>query len=253
MIVAVLAAFAAMLRKQTRVAFILLVLGALVKYVSAVFIPLWLVFELTHQQQSTKIVDVQNGNHVQSGQESLLRRWSNRLLETFKQIDPRAATWLLLESALAGSILLFAFYAPFWNGINTFTGLGQQLRPLYYNSSIVGFISGPLQIIVPPSQHAALDKTLRLVFYTIFLVYGYLQTQKLWFLGSQADMRDVITAAAKSLCCVITDNLLVPALVHRLDAAAGCSRQGSIRPQARHLFCAGRTPHVCHRQFSVCE
>ena len=48
MMVCVLGAFLCMLRGRARTAFMLLVLGALVKYVSAVFVPLWLVYELRH-------------------------------------------------------------------------------------------------------------------------------------------------------------------------------------------------------------
>ncbi len=127
----------------------------------------------------------------------LVIEWMREAASTVREIDLRAAVSLVGSATVIGLALMVAFYAPFWAGINTFTGLGQQLRPLYYNSSIVGFISAPLQLLVPASKDAALDKTLRLIFYTIFFVYSYLQTQRLWMLGRQANLRDVITAAAK--------------------------------------------------------
>src|SRR5215469_9249423 len=52
MMVCVLAAFALMLNRRARTAFAFLALGALVKYVSAVFIPLWLVYELRTRSRS---------------------------------------------------------------------------------------------------------------------------------------------------------------------------------------------------------
>src|SRR5215469_703217 len=54
MMVFVLAAFALMLNRHARTAFVFLVLGALTKYVSAVFIPLWLVYELRVESPVTQ-------------------------------------------------------------------------------------------------------------------------------------------------------------------------------------------------------
>ena len=75
--------------------------------------------------------------------------------------------------------------------------MSQQLRPLYYNGSIVGLLAAPLQILVPSSQWPALDKTVRLVFYSLFGHYAFLQIRRLWSLREQSDLRDVITACAK--------------------------------------------------------
>ncbi len=54
MMVFVLAAFALMLNRHARAAFVFLVLGALTKYVSAVFIPLWLVYELRAESRARR-------------------------------------------------------------------------------------------------------------------------------------------------------------------------------------------------------
>ncbi|MFI5276392.1 MAG: hypothetical protein ACHQ1E_03930, partial [Ktedonobacterales bacterium] len=70
-------------------------------------------------------------------------------------------------------------------------------RPLYYNSSIVQFITAPLELLVQPAQYPALDKTVRLVFYALFVLYAAMQTHRLWVLGPLADIRDLLTAAAK--------------------------------------------------------
>ncbi len=234
MMVCVLAAFALMLHGRARTAFALLVMGALTKYVSAVFITLWLVYELRKRVREQKIlteetlavgiagtgavavhdgaadalptpvvldadeVEEEAGEPGLGGRgRELVVEWVRGAASTVREIDPRAAVSLIASASVIGLALVAVFYAPFWDGLHTFTGLGQQLRPLYYNSSIVGFISAPLQLIVPMSQDAALDKTLRLVFYTLFFAYAYLQTQRLWMLGAQATMRDLITAAAK--------------------------------------------------------
>ncbi|MGO8948576.1 MAG: glycosyltransferase family 39 protein [Ktedonobacterales bacterium] len=224
MMVCVLAAFALMLNRHARTALAFLVIGALIKYVAAIVIPLWLVYELRSRSRakdglSASLVAAGNtgGSAIvgplaapaEGGPENALEpglgersrdlviEWVREAASTVREIDPRAALSLIASSLVIGLGLTVACYAPFWVGLNTFTGLGQQLRPLYYNSSIVGFISAPLQLLVPQSQDAALDKTLRLIFYTLFFVYAYLQTQRLWMLGRQATLRDVITASAK--------------------------------------------------------
>jgi 4-amino-4-deoxy-L-arabinose transferase-like glycosyltransferase len=213
MMVCVLAAFALMLSRRARTAFAFLVVGALIKYVSAILIPLWLVFELRSRlrpdiaasESAARVSPPVEPTVGESGEEAtlgersrdLVIEWVRGAATTVREIDPKAAFSLLTSAGLIGLLLIVACYAPFWAGINTFTGLGQQLRPLYYNSSIVGFISAPLQLLVPASKDAALDKTLRLIFYTLFFIYAYIQTQRLWILGNQATMRDVITASAK--------------------------------------------------------
>ncbi len=198
MVVCVLGAFALMLNRHSRLAFTLLVLGALIKYVSAVFIPLWLVYELRHRVRTRAVTDTapSQSPSTTSARDTILK-WARTAAGTVREVDYRAAIWLLASVTVIGGVLVVGFYAPFWDGLATFTGLGQQLRPLYYNSSIVAFVSAPLELIVPPSRYAALDKTVRLVFYALFTVYAYLQAQRLWFLGPQADIRHVITAAAK--------------------------------------------------------
>ena len=204
MMLCVVAAFAAMLRGRARIAFGLLVLGALVKYVSAFFVPLWLVYELRRRTRSVEVPAtlvavpaIPLAGAEQHPARALVRARVVAAREVLDRIDQRAAFWLLLHVTLIGGILTAAFYAPFWYGIKTFTGLGQQLRPGYYNTSLVGFLSAPLQILVQPHQFDALDKTVRLVFYVLFGIYAFIQTRRLWIGERQADVRQVITAAAK--------------------------------------------------------
>ena len=198
MMVCVLAAFLSMLHGRARTAFMLLVLGALVKYVSAVFVLLWLVYELRHlagkRASSSEVVDSAGGRRRKGG---MFARATRATIQAVGEIDHVAAFRLLASVTVIGLALVVAGYAPYWAGFDTFKGLGQQLRPLYYNGSIVGILAAPLQIFVPSSQWPALDKTVRLVFYTIFGVYTFLQLRRLWSLGSQSDLRDVITASAK--------------------------------------------------------
>lgn len=200
MMVCVLGAFILMLRGHARTAFMLLVLGALVKYVSAVFVPLWLVYELRHlaakRASSTLALESDDGV-TNTGKGSMLARATRAALRAVGEIDHVAAIRLLASVTVIGLVLIVAFYAPFWVGFDTFKGLGQQLRPLYYNGSIVGILAAPLQIFVPSSQWPALDKTVRLVFYVLFGLYAFVQIRRLWALSEQSDMRDVITASAK--------------------------------------------------------
>ena len=217
MMVCVLAAFALMLHRRARMAFAFLVIGALIKYVSAIVIPLWLVYELRSRSRArtnlaadthagsvpgheTGVSESEGGSQdagLGGRSRELVMEWVREAASSVREIEPRAAWSLIASATFIGLALTIICYAPFWVGINTFTGLGQQLRPLYYNSSIVGFISAPLQLLVPQSKDAALDKTLRLIFYTLFFIYAYLQTQRLWVLGRQATIRDVITGSAK--------------------------------------------------------
>ncbi len=195
MMVCVLLAFTLMLRGRSRLAFAFLVLGALIKYVSAVFVALWLIYELRHRVRSGE--PVAHVSADSAGNRSVLGVWWHGLVATVRELDYRAATGLVLQSALLGGVLVAVFYAPFWVGLKTFTGLGQQIRPLYYNSSIVGFFAAPLAQLVSADKQAAFDKTVRLICYTVFFAYAYFQVQRLWFLGPRSDMRHVITAAAK--------------------------------------------------------
>ncbi|HEY1389742.1 MAG TPA: glycosyltransferase 87 family protein [Ktedonobacterales bacterium] len=200
MMVCVLGAFLCMLHGRARTAFMLLVLGALVKYVSAVFVPLWLVYELRHLAAKRNAAPAAPGGDSEEahrGEGSVFARATRATIQAVGEVDKGAAFHLLASVTVIGLVMVVAFYAPYWDGLATFTGLGQQLRPLYYNGSIVGIIAAPLRMFVPSSQWPALDKTVRLVFYSLFGLYALFQIRRLWSLRDQSDLRDVITASAK--------------------------------------------------------
>ncbi|HEX8033035.1 MAG TPA: glycosyltransferase family 39 protein [Ktedonobacterales bacterium] len=218
MVVCVLGAFALMLRDYARGAFALLVLGALVKYVSAIFVPLWLVYELRHliphaaptrtalagaNDGSGRGVSIRGTRGFVTASHAMVMQWVRSATAAARQADRRAIGWLLAQSALIGIVLVAVAYAPFWDGFNTFLGLTQQIRPRYYNSSLVGFFSGPVQAIMSPGEYEAFDKTVRLVVYVFFAIYAYIQTRGLWQRGESATIRDVITAAAKIACAAL--------------------------------------------------
>ncbi len=194
MMICVLAAIALMLRGRAQLAFAFFTLGALTKYVSAFFVPLWLVYELRHRALRT-LPDALPA--FGSGWSKRIGWFARTARRTFGELDRAATVRLLAGATLIGATLTAVFYAPFWDGIKTFNGLGQQLRPLYYNASIVQFITAPLQLLVQPSEYSALDKTVRLVFYSLFIIFAAIQTRRLWILGPAADIRDLLTAAAK--------------------------------------------------------
>ena len=194
MMVCVLAAFTLMLRGRPQLAFACLTLGALTKYVSAFFVPLWLVYELRHRA----LTGMRPANDsTATGLRLRFGSLARAARHMINDLDRAATVRLLAGATLSGAVLVVVFYAPFWDGLKTFNGLGQQLRPLYYNSSIVQFITAPLELLVQPAQYPALDKTVRLVFYAIFILYAAIQTHRLWVLGPLADIRDLLTAAAK--------------------------------------------------------
>ena len=202
MVVCVLAAFACMLSGHARTAFALLVLGALIKYFSAVFVVFWLAYELRHRVQPHVALaegkgEIPRGEPARWSGAFSPRRWLTIAVRTVTELDRRAVAWLLVSVTAIGAALTAVFYAPFWVGFRTFTGLSQQIRPLYYNGSLVGFFAAPLEALLPQSQHPAFDKTVRLIFYGLFAIYVYLQAQDIWVKGPRSDLRDVITACAK--------------------------------------------------------
>lgn len=194
MIVCVLAAFALMLRGRSQLAFGFLVVGAVIKYVSAFLVPLWLVYELRHRALTGKLHMDERPPAGLAPRIGWLRRAAGKIIN---DLDVGAAARLLVPAVVIGATITAAAYAPYWAGIETFTGLGQQLRPLYYNGSIVQFITAPLELFVEPSQYPALDKTVRLVFYALFVIYAAIQARRLWTLGVEAKLQDLITAGAK--------------------------------------------------------
>ena len=202
MVVCVLAAFASMLGGRARSAFALLVLGALVKYFSAVFVVFWLAYELRHRVRPA-LAESSAGEVTETPPPAKAtpifspRAWLAIAVRTVTELDRRAVAWLLVSVTAIGAALTAVFYAPFWDGFQTFTGLSQQIRPLYYNGSLVGFFAAPLEALMPQSQHPAFDKTVRLIFYGLFAIYVYLQAQDIWVRGPRSDVRDVITACAK--------------------------------------------------------
>lgn len=200
MVVCVLAAFSLMLRGHARSAFALFVVGALIKYFSAIFVAFWLVYELRRRVRrpvEARAAAFATVSLSPTTARDVVAHWARTAVRTVSEIDHKAAAWLLAQATLIGAALVAIGYAPFWVGFSTFTGLGQQLRPLYYNASIVGFVTAPLQLIVTPSQYLPLDKTVRLVVYAFFALYTYIHVQRLWMLGPAATLRDVITACAK--------------------------------------------------------
>ncbi|HEY7984772.1 MAG TPA: glycosyltransferase family 39 protein, partial [Ktedonobacterales bacterium] len=241
--------------------------GALIKYTAALLIPLWLVYELNQLRRSSAGV---TGPLAPAGavapDAATARRGSVRstrgvparaqlpqsvlsttgqsvvasgraALSRLAQLDRRAAVGLVLSAGMLGGALTIAFYAPFWDGFKTFAGVGQQLRPLYYNGSLVQFVAAPLELLVPRSHYSSLDKTIRLLFYAIFGVYAWLQVHRLWLAGKQATLRDLATAGAKVFFATL---LLIafwfqPWYVIWLLALAALANKPFVRSQAAIL------------------
>jgi hypothetical protein len=243
MMACVLGALLLMVHRYARTAFALLVLGALIKYVAALLIPLWLVYELNQRRhrlapdevalasvaldgrkqarqpllppvdgQSARRQAAAHANGPRpartssraparglAGVRTALAARVREAVLAVNEVERRAALELVAGASAIGLLLVAGFYLPFWDGLSTFAGVGQQLRPLYYNGSIVQFIVAPLELLVPSSAYTSLDKTVRLGFYAVFALYAGIQTYRLWSLGPRATLRDLITAAAKIL------------------------------------------------------
>jgi len=278
MMLCVLVAIALMLRGRAQLAFAFIVIGALIKYVSAVLAPLWLVYELRHlvrerAEKRLRVVGqanptISSGAHTppigvrgapdrladspaeaigdgadettSEGFADAARRIARDTVRAAGEIDRKAALKLIGGATVIGGALTIICYAPFWVGLHTFTGLGAQLRPLYYNDSLAAFVSGPLQLLVPTSKLAALDKTVRLVFYSLLAIYVAIQTHQLWTLGPRADLRDFITASAKVIfaALVLITFWFQPWYVVWLLPLAPLAREPFVRRQAT-IFAAG--------------
>jgi 4-amino-4-deoxy-L-arabinose transferase-like glycosyltransferase len=198
MMLCVLGAFALTLHGRLRLAFALLVLSALVKYFSVVFIPLWLVFVLyRHALAQRRVASPPDASgEISTGVRGLVGS-VQAVAASLVDFDRRKVLALFASFTVIGAGMVALCYAPFWVGIRTFTGLGQQLRPLYYNGSLVQFIAAPLELFVAPSEYPALDKTVRMVFYLAFFIYAFVQARALWLRGRDVALQDVITASAK--------------------------------------------------------
>ncbi|HEV2235385.1 MAG TPA: glycosyltransferase family 39 protein, partial [Ktedonobacterales bacterium] len=237
-----------------------------IKYTAALLIPLWLVYELNQLRRSASgtgplapagsvapdAVTARRGSvRATRGQPARTQATPGVLSATgqsvvasgraalsgLAQLDRRAAVGLILSAGMLGGALTIAFYAPFWDGFKTFAGVGQQLRPLYYNGSLVQFVAAPLELLVPRSHYSSLDKTIRLLFYAIFGVYAWLQVHRLWLLGKQATLRDLATAGAKVFFAAL---LLIafwfqPWYVMWLLALAALANKPFVRSQAAIL------------------
>ncbi len=253
MMLCVLLALTLMLRGRAQWAFAFLVLGALIKYVSAVLVPLWLVYELRHRLRAAdsapQASTAPNASAPPPSARSrgpfgalagATRGFLRDTVRAAKEVDRWEAFRLIAGATLIGGVLTVACYAPFWEGVRTFSGLGQQLRPLYYNDSIVAFVTGPLQLFVAANKTTALDKTVRLVFYVLFIIYTAIQTYRLWRLGPLADLQDFITASAKVVfsALVLITFWFQPWYVVWLIALAPLAREPFVRRQAV-IFGAG--------------
>ena len=252
MMLCVLLAFSLMLRGRGRTAFAFLVLGALIKYVSAVIIPFWLIYELRHRAA----IQWPTTPPRRRPARGLLPKAARRLRElgrVVQTMNRREAATLLASALVTAIVLVGACYAPFWVGLRTFTGLGQQLRPLYYNGSIVQFVAAPIELLVPLSQYPALDKTVRLVFYFAFGVYTLLQTRRLWMRGAQADLGDVITASSKVVfaALILITFWFQPWYVVWLLPLVALSRQSFVRRAAALLAAGALLTYAISNYFPV--
>lgn len=262
MMACVLAAFALMLRGNARWAFAFLVIGALLKYVSVVFVPLWLVYELRQRMRASYHSTMAGAESIQgnAAPASLFARVQRTIWrsvasawESVQAFDRRQVVSLLASVTVIGATLVAVCYAPFWEGPRTFTGLGQQLRPLYYNGSIVQFIAAPLELLVAPNQYPALDKTVRLVFYFLFGVYAFLQVRKLWLLGQRVTIEDIVSSAANITFAslILITFWFQPWYVVWLLPLAALAKESFIRRQSVMLACGALLTYAVSNYFPV--
>src|SRR6185437_13564230 len=155
MMISVIGALAAIQAKKPFWAFPLLALGVLIKYSVGALVPLWAVFLLFVFCWRTDV----------AGELKLAWPPTRALVDDISaRIRWRRALVIFGAGGAAAIVMASIFYAPFWVGLKTFTGLGQQLGATYFNGSIAGLVDAALQFAVSSgAKAAALASAIRLM------------------------------------------------------------------------------------------
>ena len=140
MILCLLASLALCVSGRPALSMVASMLGVLVKYVPAIFLPAQLVY-LWHKGQSRS----------------------------------RLALYLML-GFLIGGVLALVLYEPFWVGLRTFEGVRLQGQPLY-SPSPSGLLYGYLRLVYPPGEAARLTLRILAGAFAVFVVIASLRAR----------------------------------------------------------------------------
>lgn len=191
-VLCVLLAFTCMARGLGRVAFMWLVLAALVNAVAVIFIPCWLVFEVRRRLTPRLASGLASSNDVRVGG----RAEASADMRNARQGSPTGVVEFLASSLALGGAVTALCYAPFWHGPLTVPTVLRQELPQTGEGSIVSFLTSLFRVFTAPEARAAVSHTIQLVLACAFVVYVAWQLYILWR-QPRLGLANVATVAAK--------------------------------------------------------
>jgi alpha-1,6-mannosyltransferase len=238
MMLAVIGSLAMLHARRPVLAFPVLALGVLIKYSVGVLVPLWAVFLFFTCCWRADLPD------------TLHLAWP--LAPEIRQAIGERIRWRRVLAIFGGggaiSLGIAAVcYAPFWVGLKTFTGLGQQLGATYFNASLASIFNAALQFTTTSSNgSSALASAIRLLLYLIFAAYLVYQTWRLAQRGSSATVMHLALAAGNTIFAVL---LLItfwyqPWYIVWLIPLAALAPEGMLRRHAATLAFGGILTYV---------
>lgn len=195
----VLASLVSIQARKPLLAFPLLALGVLIKYSVGALVPAWSIFLLLRfawkgsggiwpkEIRSTRV----------------LQTMRNLLLYWRQQIDWRVIGQIFGLGGLISIGIAIAAYAPFWAGLKSFTGLGQQLGATYFFISPIQFVFYGVQAIAPQLPAASTGSALRFIFYGVFAIYALSQAVAILQHGPQVRLVHLIHAAGNTILAIL--------------------------------------------------
>jgi alpha-1,6-mannosyltransferase len=166
MMLCVVASLAAVVARRPLWALPALALGVFIKYSVGALVPLWvayLVLQFCWRAEGAEQI------------KTVPTSWSD-LRAWLRQVDWRRALAIIGGGGAISVALAVICYGPFWVGLKTFTGLGQQLGATYFNGSIAELLYAALEWTAPAAHAASVGSAIRYSLYAVFVVYVIWQT-----------------------------------------------------------------------------
>jgi ABC-type multidrug transport system fused ATPase/permease subunit len=238
MMCAVLGSLALIHARRPVLAFPVLALGVLIKYSVGVLVPLWAVFLFFTCCWRADL--------------PALPRLAWPVAAELRQAIAERIRWRRVLAIFGGGgaisvAIAVMCFAPFWVGLKTFTGLGQQLGATYFNASIASVLYAMLQFsTMSAARSSSLASAIRLMLYLIFAAYLAYQTWRLARRGSSATIMHLALASGSVIFAVL---LLItfwyqPWYIVWLIPLAALAPDGILRRHAATLAFGGMLTYV---------
>jgi len=192
----VVASIALLIARRPILSLPVLMLGILIKYSMGALVPLWcVVILLQYCWQGNDPVHFQRGN--------LQMMWDQVVAIIRTRINWRSVVRIFgIGGGLTIAVAIIC-YAPFWAGLKTFTGLGQQLGATYFFISLTQLIFYGATALFPTLPSAGIGSALRAIFYTIFFLYVLYETGQLFRRGPAVTVVHLVQAAGKVVLALL--------------------------------------------------